>query len=102
VKAKDDERALATKKKAEDARKRKEIKDENKRKALVNRQNMETQKTQKLSTHLDTQLKLAQYNETLTLNNLEALQLLLDGLDSASERLEEPPVDPDFPADTEL
>ncbi|PLW45183.1 hypothetical protein PCANC_11291 [Puccinia coronata f. sp. avenae] len=88
---KNEEREKNAARKADEAKKRKEIKDGNKRKALVNRQNMETQKARKLSTRMNTETVLAQYNNSLIDPSLQARQSLLAGLGPASEGAGESP-----------
>jgi hypothetical protein len=88
---KNEEREKNAARKADEAKKRKEIKDGNKRKALVNRQNMETRKARKLSTRMNTETVLAQYNNSLIDPSLQARQSLLAGLGPASEGAGESP-----------
>jgi hypothetical protein len=83
MKAKDEERAALAATKAEETRKRKDLKETNKRKALVNRMNMVTQKQRNLSTRLNTNRVLAQYNNSLTEQYINSRQSLLAGQPSA-------------------
>jgi hypothetical protein len=96
AKARNEERAAAAARKAEEARQRKETKDNNKRKALVNRQNMVTQKARKLATRMNTDMVLAEFNNSLTINPAdEARHSLMEGVDSAPKMLDPSGLDPD-------